>query len=260
MASQLFADSRARAYMRAKRILEGSGQYIVNDDEKGRSLKKPVIRVAQSNLVSIIPINSASTNYQLNTLANQPNLGNAGILTMEKRLKLQDVFFTSSLGYFLTVLSQTNAAGTYTNIQFQFFCNPVPSLGGVAGVGDLAALMGIWSLGTLEVKTNGETITPDWWLWNHMVINQTESNFAGAPMNPFWDQQNFPEDGFYVVEPNWILNGGNDNNYTIKYGNTWGNIWAGANAANGNQFAIALVWDGWLAQNASSIMNNAPAK
>ncbi len=252
----MFLDSRNRAYIRAKKMLEGSGQYVVNDDERGRQLQKPVLRVAQSNLVSIIPISAASTNYVFNTLANQPNLGNAGILTLEKRLKLQDVFFTSALGFFLTAFN----AGGYTPIHFQMWTNPVPSLGGVAGLGDPAALMGIWTTGNLEVKVNGETVTPNWWLWKHMVINQTESNFAGVPINPFWDQQNFAEDGFQVVEPNWILNGGNDNLYTVTYGNDWGQVLGGANAGNTYQFAIVMVWDGWLAQNASSIMNNQPAK
>lgn len=256
--SQVFLDSRNRAYLNAKRILENGDQYIVNNPDFARKNNKQNIRVAQSNLVSIIPISVANTSYVFNVLDNQVNQGNTGILTLEKRLKLQDVFFTSSIGYFLTALSAV--IGAYLPIHFQFWTYPSPSLGGIGGLIDLSALAGIWATASLEVKVNGEVVTPDWWLWRHMVINQTETAYASVPINPFWDQQNFSEDGFIITEPNWIVNGGNNNLYTVTMGNDWGQVLGQNNSAQTYAFAIAMVWDGWLAQNASSIMNNAPMK
>lgn len=259
MASQVFLDSKNRAYLRARRLLETGGQYIVNDEDKATKAGIPCIRVAQSNLVSIIPLTATDTTYNFKVLSTEVNQGNTGILPMEKRLIIQDVFFTSALGFYLTVLT-TGGATPYLPIHYQLFCGPVPSLGGVNGVNDPAALMGLWSTANLEYKVGGVTVTPNWWMWKHMVINQTESNIAGTPINPFWDQQNYGEDGFQIVEPNWIINGGNRNLFTVTYDNTYGQIFgpASGNANSTVQFALVMVWDGWLAQNASSIMNNQP--
>ena len=257
--SQTFLDSRNRAYMRAKYLLEadsdgneGKGQYVVNNPDKSLKVGKENIRMAKSNLVSIIPISVNQTSYVLNVPDNIVNLGNNGILPLEKRLSIQDVFFTNALGFFLTAFQ----AGAYTPIHYQFWTYPSPSLGGILGLNDVAALMGIWSSGNLEIKVNGIIQTPNWWLWNHCNVPQTETSFAGTPVNPFWDQQSMSEDGYLIMEPNLIVNGGNKNLYTITYDETWQQVLSGANATNQYQFAIALVWDGWLAQNASSIMNN----
>jgi hypothetical protein len=265
MVSQVFLESKNRAYMRAKYILEsddtgkeGAGQYVVNNLDKARIMSKENIRMAPANLVSIIPIQPTGTNYLMNVLDNQVNAGNSGILPMEKRLALQDVFFTSSLGFFLTAYD-VKATATYPAIHYQFWTYPAPSLGGLFGLLDLAALAGLWSSGNMEIKVNGIIQTPDWWLGRHQMINQTQTNFAGTPPNPFWEQQSWSEDGYLIMEPNLIVNGGNKNEYTIKYDSTFGQIF-GATSSNANQtyqFALALVWDGWLAQNASSIMSNA---
>lgn len=262
--SQLFLDSRNRSYMRAKFLLEsdadgkeGAGQYIVNNQDKATKIGKDNIRMAKSNLVSLIPINVNDTNYVFNIPDNLPNQGNQnGILPLEKRLSIQDVFFCNALGFFLTCYS----ANGYQAIHYQFWTYPTPSLGGILGLNDVAALAGIWTSGNLEIKTNGVIQTPNWWLWNHQSVPQTQSNFSGTPVNPFWDQQSMSEDGFQVTEPNLIINGGNKNLYTVMYDNTWAQVLGGANAGNTYQFALAMVWDGWLAQNASSIMNNQPAK
>lgn len=254
--SSVYQDSRRKAYDNAVNILQSSKQYLVNKPIEARAQSKLNIRMAQSSLVSIIPINVNTTDYVLNVMDNQVNAGNTGLLPQEQRLTLQDVFFTSSLGFFLVPLVNNG----YTPIHFQYYTYPDNALGGISGIGDPAALMGIWTAGQLEVKVNGEVVTPRWWLERHAVINQTQDNIAGIPTNPFWSQQNFAEDGYLITEPNWIINGGNNNLYTIKYSNDWGQVLGGANTGNSVTFAIALVWDGWLAQNASSIMNNEPQK
>jgi hypothetical protein len=78
-----------------------------------------------------------------------------------------------------------------------------------------------------------------------------------------FDQINYANDGLIVTEPNWIINGGNNNLYTVTYGNNWAAVIGASSGGNQNStiplFGI-MVWDGWLAQNASSIMDNAAAK
>lgn len=253
--------------MRAKFILEsddqgkeGAGQYVVNNIDKARAMGKENIRVAPSNLISIIPIVPNNTNYLFQWLDNQPNAGNAnGLLPLEKRLAIQDVFFTSSMGFFLTAFNANAVGPVYPQLHYQMFTYPVPSLGGLFGLNDLAALAGLWSSGNLEIKVNGIIQTPNWWMGRHQTINQTQSSWAGTPINPFWDQQIWSEDGYLIMEPNLIVNGGNKNEYTLTYDNTFGQIFGplSNNPSNTYSFGLVLILDGWLAQNASSIMNNA---
>lgn len=262
--SSLFLDSQNRAYMRAKFILEagldgkeGEGQYVVNNPDKALKDSKKPMRVTKQNLLSIIPINVNNTEYQLNFMDTQPNTGNAnGILSIEKRMPIQDVFFTNAIGYFLTCYS----ANGYLPIHYQFWTYPSPSLGGILGLNDVAALLGIWSGAKLNIKVGGVDQIVDRWMWNYANIPQTQSNFAGTPANPFWDQQTMSEDGFCIEEPNLIVNGGNRNEFTITFDNTWAQVLGGNNAGNTYQWGIGLCLSGWRAQNASSIMDNQPLK
>lgn len=255
MVSSVFQESRRKVYENAKNILQADEQYIVNNPVMARKSGKRNLRVSGSKLISIIPISATSSNYVLNVMDTQINLGNSGILPREKRLTLQDVFFTSSIGFFLCALN----IGAYTPSHFQFQSMPSPSYEGLFGIGDLSQLMGIWTGGFLEVEVNGETVTPAHWLGDHLNINQTMTNTAHIPVNPYWDQQS-PDDGYCVTDPMWIVNGGNNNLYTVKYGSDWNQVLGLSNASTTVQFGIAIIWDGWLAQNASSIMNNQPQK
>ena len=71
MASSAALSARNRAYVRAKNMLEGhdpktgakNGAYIVNDTAEARSSGKRNLRMAQSYLQSVIPINANNTQY-----------------------------------------------------------------------------------------------------------------------------------------------------------------------------------------------------
>lgn len=257
--------------MAAKSILEaksvnGGQQYVVNDATTARLTGKRNIRLSESSIISIIPIFPNETNYQLNVVDNQgPNQGNAGLLPMEKRLPLQDVLFTSSFGFFLCALNAgvVGSVPVYPQLHFQLFTNPDPGLGGIAGMNDLAAALGLWATGHMEFKVGGETAVPDWWLYRHAMVNQTQDIYAFISPNPYWTQQNYADDGYLATDPMWILNGGNLNQFIIKYGSDYAQVWANnpdLSTPKGYQLAIACIWNGWQAQNASSIMNNAPAQ
>lgn len=253
-------DSRNRAFIRLKKDIEsvkdpqGKQIYTLNNEDGARKDGLRNIVAAQSNIISILPINSATTQYVFNIKDGVPNANNANILPMECRLKDQDVFYTSSLGFFLTCFNNNG----YTPIRFQYWTYPSPGLQSpLPGVADIAALNGIWQSGFLEVKVNGVVVTPKWWLGKHEYVPQTQTNLGGVPINPFWDEQDYSGDGYIVTEPNWVLNGGNNNQYTVSYGSDWGLV---LNPASTVQLGLIMVWDGWLAQNASSIMYNQPAK
>lgn len=256
MASQTILDARNRAYVRAKRKLEANGQYVVNDEAKARKDGKKNLRVAQSWLASAVPLSAANTSYSYNLMDNMANSGNAGlILPQEQRMTLQDVFFTSSLGFYLGLF---NWAGAALQNQFQYYAYPPPSISGpLPSIPNVSALTGIWG-GELEVKTNGEVVTPSWRLNQHICINQTQS----SPGVLRFDQINYGDDGLIVTEPNWIINGGNNNLYTVTYGRNWGDVLGSTSGNAGTSIGLfgIMVWDGWLAQNASSIMDNASMK
>lgn len=259
--TSLLVESRNRAFKRVVADVQGVKDdqghqlYVVNDEAESLRSGKRNFVASQSNIVSILPISSATTNYVFNVKDGLANSGNANILPMESRLKDQDVFYTAGIGFFLTCY---NFFG-YTPIQFQYWTYPSPALFNPAGLSDIGSLNGIWQLGYLEYKVNGIVQIPKWWMGRHEFVPQTETGFGGVPVNPLWDQQDYSGDGYLVTEPNWILNGGNNNLFSLTYGNTWGQVNLAPGVAN-LQMGLIMVWDGWLVQNASSIMYNKPGK
>jgi len=257
MASTAFLDSRRKAYLNAVAALQADGQYIVNDTERAIKMGKKNIRVAQSYVCSEINMTANSSSYVLNVIDQQYNVGNNNLLPSERRIKQQDVFFTYALGFYIR---QTNG---WQGLSYILQTFPTAATNGPAPsfYPDASTLMGIWTDGTLQVTVNGDVLTPAWDLSQHLCINQSQENPGGVPVTPFYDQVNLGEDGQVITEPNWIINGGNNNIYQITYPNNYGNIFGGVNAGSTSiTTSIVMKWYGFLAQNASSIMNNAPAK
>jgi len=240
--------------------IEADGQYVVNNENKAAKLVKKNIRAAQSYLWSEIPLNPNNSTYQFNVRNGVANLGQAGIVPGEQRLKDQDVFFCYGLGFYFRVLSTGSNNKSYQNNLYTF---PGADFNGSLPFGlNIESLLGLWTEGVLTVKTNGETLTPSWDMGQHLVIPQTQTLAAPGPSStaPFFDQKDLSSDGIVITEPNWIINGGNDNNYTVTYPQNYNTF--GVPDPNTYNWRISLVmkWEGFLAQNASSIMNNAPAK
>lgn len=255
MASSVFLDSRRKAYNNAKVALEASGQYIVNDTELATAKQKKNLRVAQSYVWSEIPMTPNNSSYVLNVIDQQYNVGNINLLPAERRIKQQDVFFTYALWFGIRI----NIQG-WQGQQQQIMTFPSAVVNGPLPnyLPDIDALLGIWNYGALNVTVNGDVLTPAWDLSQHMVINQTQT--LSLSSNPPYDQVNQAEDGWLITEPNWIINGGNNNIYQVVYPNNYNLIFQGVNAGTTAQVNMIMRWDGFLAQNASSIMNNAPAK
>lgn len=215
------------------------------------------IRLAQSFLCSEIPMNVNTSSYVLNVIDQQYNVGNNNLLPTEIRLKQQDVFFTYALQFYIRI------ANGWQNMPYQIMTFPSPMLQGPAPLffPDVASLLGIWTAGRLNVSVNGDVLTPAWDLSQHLCINQSQT-LPGRTGANWYDQVSLQEDGSVIVEPNWIINGGNNNIYQVTYGTNYGNILGGVNATTSGTVNIflGLKWYGFTAQNASSIMNNAPLK
>lgn len=247
--------SHRLAYEVMKGQIEADGQYILNNENKAKELKKNNIRAAQSYLWSQVPITPASSSYVFQVKNGVANIGNPGLLPMETRLKDQDVFFTYALGFYLLCTSTG-----FSNTSYQFNLMTFPSadfFGSLPGGVPIETLLGIWTSGSLNVKVNGETLTPQWDLGQHLHIPQTQILAAPGPSStaPFFDQKDLSEDGFVITEPNWIINGGNDNQYQAVYPQNWGAVGVPDPTTTNWRFSLVMKWQGFLAQNASTIMN-----
>jgi hypothetical protein len=258
MASKNFLNSHRQSYMNAVGLLESDGQYVVNSEMRAAKENKKNIRMAQSYCWSEIPINASTSSYVFQVIENIYNAGNTGLLPTENRIKLQDVFFTYALGFFLRPMENTVGNQAFAFNMLSFPSAFLSTNGFNCGI---VQLLSLWNGGELNVKVNGDVLTPGWSMSQHLNINQTQypQNVGAAPFN-YYDQRNMGEDGFSIVEPNWIINGGNDNTYELQYGQNFSYAINGLNLAGGNKFNLVMYWQGFLAQNASSIMNNLPKK
>ena len=252
------------AYEVMKKQIEQDGINVVNNEQLAATQKKKNIRAAQSYLWSEIPLTPGSSTYQFNVKNGVPNIGNAGIVPGEIRLKDQDVFFTYALGFYLRVLVSGSNQTNWQNFLFTF---PSAVFGGLTpgpAVWNQEALTGLWTEGALSVKTNGEDLTPRWDMGQHLYIPQTQAPVAVPfPTQSYlnwFDEVDLSENGLVVTEPNWIINGGNDNNYTVTYPQNYGSFAVPDPLTTNWRISLVMKWQGFLAQNASSIMNNQPAK
>lgn len=257
MASTVFADSRRRAYNQAVKMIEADGTYVVNDTHGSLMTGKNNIRMAQSYVWSEIPMNASTSQYVLNVIDQQYNVGNTNLLPSELRVKQQDVFFSYAIAFYIRPIVPGWQGTQYNIMTFPSASmqGPLPNF-----YPDPSCLSGIWLSGKLNVSVGGDVLTPAWDLSQHYVVNQTEASTGGVPPNPYYDQVNFAEDGFAITEPNWIINGGNNNIYQVTYPSNYNNIFGGVNTGSTIQVSLIMKLSGFLAQNASSIMNNAPSQ
>ena len=251
--SRLFQD----AYVRNAKTLE----------EANMTVNKPgdaaTIRMAQSYLRSEVSLVLGSTQFQLPILTNDPSPGAFTVTPTptEVRLNLQDVMFCCELGFFIYC---GRTAGGNTTFRYNDMTFPDPFLVGgawTAAGSSMLQAMSLWTTARLSVLVNNVTTTPIYNLKRHMRVPQGQIIALGAPvptaappatgiMETF-NEVDFGTDGYGLIWPNWVLNGGNKNQYTITYPQPVGNL----GIQTGAQLWIAVEFHGYLAQNASSIMD-----
>ncbi len=248
-----------QAYLRAEKTLMESGM-TVNDPKQANT-----IRMAQSALRSEIFANLGQSEFQFPILTNDPSPGSPvpTPTSTEIRLKQQDVFFVCELGFYI-YCARTNGGNTswrYVDMTF-----PDPNLIGGAwtpGFG-LNLAQALWTTGRLNVQVNNVAVTPLWPIKNHSFVPQNQilgnaiyptadpsaGGFATG-MEVSFNPVSYDSDGRAMIWPNWLLNGGNNNQYTLTYPNPINALGIAANA----QLWFVLEFHGFLAQNASSIMS-----
>jgi hypothetical protein len=194
-------------------------------------------RCTQSYIRSEVALSTTQATYHIPVLVNDTQ--NGSVRALENRLNLQDLFFVTEL-----FIGWTSATATATNGQVYTYPNTTVS-------GCTYAGMNTFYNGKLQLSINNETILPSWDINRHWVVNQTQQNTnfnaatATSPAVFNADQLNLSQDGFYPVEPGFILNGASNINAQIQL--------AGAPSAIPSNGAIVCLWRGLLLQNTTTI-------
>jgi hypothetical protein len=159
-----------------------------------------------------VPITSSQTSYDVPITITQQANGQGVQSITEQRLELQDSFFISHMAYYLNVPT----SGGYTGLQDILYTFPATSFN--ANI-DLDRINLFWN-GFLKITVNNEVICPQWDLLRHKYVpeeqrplNTTGNTFPWV----FTDKNDGAQDGFYPVEPNWVLIGSRNNQMTINY-------------------------------------------
>lgn len=235
---------RRLAYDLAKRRIETeSGNLSVNQTVNG----KDRITMAQSYLRTEMPLDPNLTTYDFALLDNKITSPLGIINATEQRLALQDAFFAYNLGFYIAVDETAGANKSYSN---QLLTFPNPQFFGSAGV-DLNLQQGIWTNGSLSLIINSNVITPAWDLAKHLYIPETQINTVAWPNTEgFFNEFDGEGYGKCAIEPNWIFNGAANIDLKINFRKPLNQM----GLATGSKYRIVLIFQGYLAQNCSSIM------
>lgn len=176
---------------------------------------------------------TGKTLYTFSVLQNDSSQGS--INPTEARLALQDAFYTSSLGVFLS--KTTNSAQI-----MQSYPDPLT----FSGAGDAAALGTIYN-SWLSITTNNRQIVPNYDLSRHYYVPQTQSSTNGffATGTAQKNQIDMNSNGFAAIEPGWVIVGSKNNSIqvTLPAGMT----------LTGTDIKLCLVFRGHLGQNVTPV-------
>lgn len=185
--------------------------------------------LSQSYLRLEVALATNVTQYKFDVLVNENASGSSAFPTVNK-LNLQDSFYVSQLGVFIMAPSAVGDTAapllTYPNTTILSTAN--------------AATQAYTLYNSyMSLTVNQRVILPYWNLNRHMVINQTQQTAT------LRDQVNLGQDGFYPVEPNFVLSGDKKNDLTVT-------LPSGLSAIQANS-RLVIVMNGILAQNVTSV-------
>lgn len=194
-----------------------------------------------------VPINSQQTAYDVPITITQQAVGTTIQSSTEQRLELQDSFFISHMGYFFNYASSSTG---WTGFQDALFTFPSSSLN-IAF--DIDRLQLFWN-GFMRLTVNNKVICPQWDLRRHYVAPEGQRPFyrpSDQPWN-FTDQQDGSQDGFYPVEPNWVLIGSRNNQMQVNFPRPFdSNIFLDATGSFSAKMVVMV--RGVLAQNSTPV-------
>jgi hypothetical protein len=196
--------------------------------------------LSQSYLRLETALVQGNTQYKFDVLVNE-NTQTTNFNTQLK-LNLQDSFIVSQIGFFLAAPSST------TDASFRLLTYPNKT-----AFGTPSALNTIYN-GFMSLTINQRTIIPNWDLYKHLDVPQTQQNqiqgtYSGAVTSPGVlpdDMNNAGDFGFFPCEPNIVLVGSKKNDLTVTLPGT------GLSAVTANS-RLVCIFRGILAQNSTSV-------
>lgn len=238
----IIATAKRTAWNKAVEVLHANGMKVRGVD--AQTSENSLVTLTNGYLRTEAVLDPNNTNYNFGILTTEPSTGGGTQpFATEQRLRMQDVFFAYDYGFYVVCPA---TAGGNTNFQNQLMTFPNPQFFGAFGL-NLDLFQGIWTQGKMSLEINNNNVIPAWPLKRHMVIPQTQILVPSG--NIQFNQNDFDDDGLSAMEPNIILNGGNNNQLNINYPISLANMGIGAST-----FRLVCWFDGFLAQNASTIM------
>ena len=190
--------------------------------------------LTQSYVRSEVAMSSTASNYHLPIVINDAVNGNA--FATEKRVQLQDVHVVSEMGIF--VAAPTSA----TDVSFPLFT--YPSLTSFTSA-QYFALMALYN-GTVNIQVNNQNILPNWDIYRHYFVPQTQAKVGVTAQTVFpIDQNDGSTFSFCPVEPNLLLNGAANINANISLPGAISSVVANSR--------IVVIFRTILAQNVTSV-------
>ena len=203
----------------------------------GFSLGQAVL--SQSYLRLEVALSTSITTYQFPVLTNDVSSSNTTSFNTEQRLNLQDAFVCSSLGFFVAVPSST------TSNSFVLYTYANPYAFSASGTG---GSINNWYNSSLSLTVNNRQIVPAYDLFRHRYVPQQQQASDAYYTNSgvdFIDQQDGSADGFYPIEPAWVLVGSKQNQLQVQLNQAM-------TAVETNSRAI-IIMRGHLAQNVTPV-------
>lgn len=201
----------------------------------GFSLSQAVL--SQSYLRTELTLATNRTLYQFPVLVNDNSQGSP--TNTSQLLNLQDAFYCSSL--FIGFAAPSSATAT----DFQLCTYPNASIFTTANAA--SSLYSFYN-GNLSLTVNNRQIVPAYDVFRHYSVPQTQqtanADYTTSNIN-YRDQQSGADDGFYPVEPGWVMVGSKQNILQIQ-------IPAALAAVQANS-RVVLIMRGHLAQNVTPV-------
>jgi len=203
----------------------------------GFSLQTAVL--SQSYLRLEVALSTTITSYQFPVLVNDVSSSNTTSFNTEQRLNLQDAFVVSQMGLFFAVPSSS----TSNSFPLYTYANPYGFSSANTG-----ASINNWYNSSLSLTVNNRQIVPAYDLYRHKYVPQQQqasgAYYTSSGIN-FVDQQDGSSDGFYPIEPSWVLVGSKQNVLTVQLNQAM-------TAVEANSRAI-IIFRGHLGQNVTPV-------
>ena len=195
--------------------------------------------LTQSFLRSEAAMSTSTSQYNLPVIVTQ-NQGESQFNT-ERRLQLTDVFVVSSINVQAAKPASTTDAG------YKVFNYGNPTV--FSSANTAASVDGVYANGFLSMLIDNNQMLPAWDLDQHYRAPITQQAsviyYTGATALPYVDSRDGSDDGIQLVEPNFVLAGNFNIQFTL-------NTIAGMTAIETNSRWIVRL-RGILAQNCSKI-------